>query len=417
MFPALRAAAARSTTPFCLPVKYRQHGKSIIASAEVPGKHYVAIAKKSAIEPINSLPSKKQFALDSVTKLLRLKLYIDQYNYDDIVIGFNAGASPDYNFNEDAKYLQGIDAAEGLFSFSSDGVPLSINLLPLPKQNADVVRLDVQAQSSGPITLKRTELDQLPAIYQVWLIDNYKKDSLDLRVDSNYVFNINKSDTASYGPNRFKVIVRQDPALGVHLLDFNASKANDGALIAWTTQNEENYTHFAVERSSDGGTIFNVVDSTISGGLGGYTFTDKTPPEASDQYRLKITDLNGTVSYSNVVTVMYGNTVNTISGAISIYPNPTNGVLNLSISQGESSGPNLGVQSFGTASALPANNSNSSTYSIRIVNTSGATIKTATSSTATWQDNVAALSPGTYIVTVISNNNNKLVGRSTFVKL
>jgi len=417
ILPAFKKAEAHSTEPLCLPVKYRHHDKSIIASAEVPGKHYIIRAKKSTANEINSSLSAKPVALDSVTKLLRLKLYIDQYNYDDIVIGFNAGASPAYNFNEDSKYLQGIDAAEGLSSFSSDGVPLSINLLPLPKQTADVIRLDVKAQNSGPITLKRTELDQLPAIYEVWLIDNYKKDSLDLRADSNYAFTINKSDTASFGSNRFEVVVRQNPALSVQLLDFNASKANDGAQITWTTQNEEDYTHFAVERSSDGGTTFSVMDGMISNGQGGYTYTDKTPPEASDQYRLKITDLNGTATYSNVVTVMYGNTVNTISGAISIYPNPTSGVINLSISQNEGSVSDLGVQSFGTASSLASNSSNSSSYNIRIVNTSGATIKTANSSTAKWQDNVAALSPGTYIITVISNSNNKLVGRSTFVKL
>jgi len=73
-------------------------------------------------------------SLDSVTKLLRLKLYIDQYNYDDIVIGFNSGASNAYDFNEDSKYMPGLDAEEGLASYSSDGIPLSVNLLPLPVQ-------------------------------------------------------------------------------------------------------------------------------------------------------------------------------------------------------------------------------------------------------------------------------------------
>src|ERR1700733_8227494 len=98
-------------------------------------------------------------ALDSVTELLRLKLYINRDNYDDIAIGFNSGASFAYNSNEDSKYMPGIDAPEGLASYSSDGVPLSINFLPLPAQNSEVIRLDVEAASSGNITLKRTELD------------------------------------------------------------------------------------------------------------------------------------------------------------------------------------------------------------------------------------------------------------------
>jgi hypothetical protein len=403
---AFNEAAASSTATSCRTVKYR-------SGSSVPTKALVS-DKQQGAHPGNKIAAANNAALDSVTQLLRLKLYIDQYNYDDIVIGFNAGASPLYNPYQDSKYLQGIDAPEGLSSFSSDGVPLSINLLPLPKQTPDVIRLDVEAQNSGPITLKRTELDQLPGIYEVWLIDNYKKDSLNLRTDSNYVFTINKSDTASFGANRFKVVVRQNPALALQLVDFNATKANDGAQISWTTQNEENCTHFYVERSSDGGATFIGLDSLVSSGLGNYNYIDKNPPEASDRYRLKMTDLNGTITYSNAVALMYSNSVNTISGAISIYPNPTRGVINLSISQNENAAPTLAVQSFGaTAPAIASQ----ALYSIRIVNVSGATIKSATSATATWQDNVAALSPGTYIITVVNNSSNKLVGRSTFIKL
>jgi hypothetical protein len=381
----------------------------------VRGKHYIARGKKQTGENANSLVWAKSAALDSVSQLLRLKLYVDQYNYDDIVIGFNSGATPAYDSNQDSRYLPGIDADEGLSSFSSDGVALSINLLPLPKQIPDRVRLNVQAKNSGPITLERTELDPLPNIYEVWLIDHYKKDSLDLRADSNYAFTINKSDTASFGAYRFEVVVRQNPALAVKLLDFNAVKASDGAQVTWTTQNEDNYTHFDVERSSDGGVTFSSLNSIGSSGLGSYSFTDKSPPEASDQYRLKITDLNGVASFSNAVTLMYGNTVNTITGAISIYPNPTSGIINLSISQNERPATNLSVQSIGAAQrpqgAGPA------LYNIRIVNLSGETIKSATSATGAWQDNVAAMPPGTYIITVVSNSSNKLVGRSTFVKL
>ena len=106
-----------------------------------------------------SSPKAKPAALDSVTKLLRLQLYLDQHNYDEIVIGFNSGAKTTYDFNEDSKYLQGINAAEGLSSFSSDGVPLSINLVPLPKQNPEIIKLDVEAENSVSLTFKRTQLD------------------------------------------------------------------------------------------------------------------------------------------------------------------------------------------------------------------------------------------------------------------
>jgi hypothetical protein len=409
----------------------RKSGRGKTLHQLAPGRDGLLPAKNEAsrLRPgkKDSKPGKVQHspfrrkiaAFDSVYELLRLKLYLDQYNYDDIVIGFDAGTTPVYNFNYDSRYLAGINAPEGLSSFSSDGVKLSINFLPLPKQTQEVIKLDVEAQNSGNFTMQRTELDPLPKIYELWLMDGYKKDSLDLRADSNYVLYINKSDTASFGSNRFKVIIRQNPAFAVQLLDFNATKSNPGTEITWTTQNEENYTDFAVERSSDGGATFTVLDSLISTGLGSYSFTDKTPPAASDKYRLKMTDLNGTVSYSNVVTLPYGNSGNTIAGNITIYPNPTSGTINLEIIQnGSIESTVLADQSIGaTASLAAAVNNTSTLYSIEIINISGKVIKTATSATSSWQDNVAALSPGTYIITVINNSDNKMVGRSTFVKL
>jgi len=177
---------------------------------------------------------------------------------------------------------------------------------------------------------------------------------------------------------------------------------------------------FSVERSSDGGSIFETLDSLKSTGAGDYNYTDNNPPAASDEYRLKITDLNGAVSFSNAVTLIYGNVANTISGNISIYPNPTSNIINLAINQsGNTSSTNtLTTQSTGSFPSLAASAANTNAmYNIKIVSTSGSVIKAATSSTATWQGNIASLLPGTYIITVTNNTDKKLVGRSTFVKL
>ena len=428
ILPAYKSAGAASSAKISHPVLNRM---STLSNARVlKSSHSIHIAgpniSKRAAVNLNRDPNvisnykPKPAALDSVTKLLRLQLYLDQYNYDEIVIGFNSGAKTTYDFNEDSKYLPGINAAEGLASYSSDGVPLSINLVPLPKQNPEVIKLDVEAQNSESFTFKRTQLDQIPQIYKIWLKDNYKKDSVNLRIDSDYTFNVNKSDSATFGSNRFSVIISQEPAATFKLLDFNAAKASNGAQISWDTKNEESYTIFSVERSSDGGSIFETLDSLKSTGAGDYNYTDNNPPAASDEYRLKITDLNGAVSFSNAVTLIYGNVANTISGNISIYPNPTSNIINLAINQsGNTSSTNtLTTQSTGSFPSLAASAANTNAmYNIKIVSTSGSVIKAATSSTATWQGNIASLLPGTYIITVTNNTDKKLVGRSTFVKL
>jgi hypothetical protein len=268
--------------------------------------------------------------------------------------------------------------------------------------------------------LKRTELDSIPKIYEIWLIDKYKKDSLDLRADTVYTFNIDKSDTASFGSNRFIVVVRQNPALAVHLLDFNAVKSAGGADITWLTENEENYSQFTVQRSCDAGVTFTTLTNLTSSSVGNYSFLDKTPPVASDQYRLKMTDLNGTISYSNVITLMYGNSTNTISGNISVYPNPTNTLINLSINEG-------GYNSYAGISGTQGNTltaplvagatTGAGLYKIKIINAMGEVIQTASTTTPTWLGNVGKLLPGSYIIMVTNSSNSQLVGRSTFVKL
>ncbi|MBB3054722.1 hypothetical protein FHS11_001132 [Mucilaginibacter gotjawali] len=374
---------------------------------------------KRVHQPVNQ--SALYGSLDSVTKLLRLKLYVDQYNYDDIVIGFNSGASNTYDFNEDAKYMPGLGSGEGLSSYSSDGVPLSINLLPLPVQQV-VIRLDVEAKNSGQILLEKTQLDQLPGTYSVWLIDHYLKDSLDLRANANYIFSINKADTASFGSYRFCVVVRQSqtPVPPFQLTDFNASKSGAEAEISWDAKNEANNTMFTVERSEDGGTTFRILDTLRSTSAGRYNYTDQTPPISADQYRLKIVSQSGTVSFSNMVMLQFANSINTITQNINIYPNPASNVVNLAIHR---AGANSVIDPVSTQNKITTmaqatiTANEAAVYNIKIVNISGAVIKMATAATDTWQQNITNLLPGTYIITVTNNSNNKLIGRSSFVKM
>ena len=195
---------------------------------------------------------------------MRLKLMIDNLNYDDIAFVFNSSASTKYNNNEDALYIRSDGAPEGLSSFSDDSAKLSINSLPLPGIKQQVIRLSVDATYTGTYTFQRTQLDAIPKLYDIWLMDNLKKDSLDVRANSNYVFDVDASDTTTYGSNRFALVIRQNPALMVHLLNFAATKATAGSQITWTTENEENYTNFTLERSTDGGASYTVLDGVPS---------------------------------------------------------------------------------------------------------------------------------------------------------
>ncbi|MDB5139765.1 MAG: hypothetical protein JWR12_1681 [Mucilaginibacter sp.] len=351
-------------------------------------------------------------------QLIRLKLIIDSLNYDNTVLAFNSTASTKYNAAEDSHYLPGLGGAmESLSSFSADSVPLAINSLPLPGKGQQVIRLNVTGMVNGRYTLERTALDAVPEIYEVWLMDRYKKDSLDIRNNTTYAFNINLSDTASFGRNRFQIIIRQNPALGVHLLSFSAIKETNKSQISWTTENEQNYTSFTVQRSTDNGVTFDVIGGFVSSSQGTYSLPDNNPVNGADQYRLKIEDLNGNITYSNVITLSFGSITN--ANTLSVYPNPSNGVINLSIVQNSTTN---GLSALQSANSIPGfasiNNSSPATaYDIKIISITGAVIQSATSTSANWQDNVSSLTPGTYIIQVVNKSNNKLVGKSTFVKI
>jgi hypothetical protein len=355
------------------------------------------------------------------TQFMRLKLTIDSLNYDDIALIFNASASPKYDYHEDAAFLPGNGALEGLSSFSEDSVRLAINSLPLPGLTPRVIKLDVQAYLEGTFSLDRTALGAIPKLFDIWLMDANKKDSLDMRNNSSYVFDVTASDTTSYGPNRFQLVIRQNPALMVHLLNFTGVKKNDASQIVWVTENEENYTNFAVERSTDGGNTFNIIGSVASNAQGTYSLLDSKPLNGANLYRLKIQDLNGTITYSNIVTIMYSNTTG-IASNISVYPNPSSGLVNISINAANNTANiNNGLSALQTASVTPtltsSSNTSSASYNIKIVSITGEVIKTATTTSVNWQDNVSSLSPGTYIIQVINNKDNSVVGKSTFIKL
>ncbi|HVW94580.1 MAG TPA: DUF2341 domain-containing protein [Mucilaginibacter sp.] len=331
---------------------------------------------------------------------LRLQMAKDSVNTDDVYIGLNGSAKRGYVSDEDAPYRVG-SGLVNLASFSADNVPLAINRLSYPKQ-ADTIRLRVGASSGGLYQLTMTEFEGLPDLYEVWLMDAYTKDSLDIRHNPDYAFNLYANDTASYGSSRFSLIIRQNPALALHLLDFKGSKTSSGARIDWTTENESNYTNFTVERSTDNGNSFRVVGGFASGSEGNYSLLDKNPSLGTDQYRLKMEDINGTVTYSRVVTLMYSDLSNSIAGnAVSIYPNPAINTINVAI----------------TPSTVQLQNPVAGSYNIIITSSNGTVVKKAASSQSEWQGSVENLLPGSYIVQVVDKQENKVVGKSKFVKL
>jgi hypothetical protein len=334
----------------------------------------------------------------------KLQLAKDSINTDDIVIHFTRDASTAYSPTEDAPYKQGMGSVS-LASISSNNVDLAINALPLPK-TSETIGLSVKATATGTYRLNMNNIVGIPQLFDIWLMDAYKKDSLNMRLNTAYSFQILKSDTNSFGSKRFSLVIRQNPAYAYQLLDFTAAKVTPAQVaigakqvqLTWKTKNEQNYTTFTVERSTDNGQAFEVLGGIPSSAQGTYTFPDKNPATGQNLYRLKQNDINDNVTYSKVVQVLYSDPNNNLGkGSINVYPNPANNIINLTIS--------------------PSYDVTGTNYNIRVTNSTGMVVKEVTSAQPQWQSSVSNLLIGTYFIEVVNNKDKSLIGKTKFVKL
>ena len=179
---------------------------------------FLASCQKDSVAPVTPTSKVSQKTTTTTTVLnqdtantaikgyLRLQLAEDAVNTDAVLIDFNPAAKTTYVKNEDALTFQGFGAVS-LSSLSSDNVALAINAVPLTKTGL-TIGLEVNAKASGVYKLNLTAISSVPASFNIWLKDKYKKDSLDFRHNPSYAFNISTTDAATYGSQRFSLVIR-----------------------------------------------------------------------------------------------------------------------------------------------------------------------------------------------------------------
>jgi hypothetical protein len=118
--------------------------------------------------------------------------------------------------------------------------------------------------------------------------------------------------------------------LPVQLLSFTAARQGTAVRTAWATASEKNSAHFVVQRSADGRTFSDVQQVAAQGNSlsrHDYTALDAQPLPGLSYYRLRQVDLDGTVAYSPVATVRFGDALAAPAPAPTLvaYPNPSAG--------------------------------------------------------------------------------------------
>ena len=109
--------------------------------------------------------------------------------------------------------------------------------------------------------------------------------------------------------------------LPIELLYFDAQVSGDDVVCNWATATELNNDYFTVERSADGGTFTSIGEVDGAGSSQqtlSYAFTDAEPLSGVSYYRLRQTDLDGTETWTNVVSVW----IDAPNGDLLVYPNP-----------------------------------------------------------------------------------------------
>lgn len=118
--------------------------------------------------------------------------------------------------------------------------------------------------------------------------------------------------------------------LPLDLLSFKGKQNAEGITLNWQTANEQNVSHFIVEKSSDVADKFVEIGKikAIGNNKGTpqyYSLFD-VQPSSLNYYRLKIVDNDGQFRYSKILAFKRNNASKDL---ISFYPNPANTVLNV----------------------------------------------------------------------------------------
>lgn len=117
--------------------------------------------------------------------------------------------------------------------------------------------------------------------------------------------------------------------LPLTLLSFTGRQEGDKNILSWQTSDEVNTKEFVIEWSADGHTylpIGTVPAASHSTGKLDYSYTHEPAPVGNDLYRLRMVDLDGNFTYSNIVLLkVSGNTA-----PLTVWPNPVrDGTVNI----------------------------------------------------------------------------------------
>jgi hypothetical protein len=134
----------------------------------------------------------------------------------------------------------------------------------------------------------------------------------------------------------------------VQLLNFSAECQENKMAVEWSTASEINNQDFELQRSEDGSSFKTIalikgqVNSTMQHN---YQYTDMNVAARTVYYRLKQSDVNGQLHYSNIIKVNNACNPAQFRNFISFYPNPASGTT-ITIKYSVQSNEEIGIKAY-----------------------------------------------------------------------
>ncbi|HEX8278776.1 MAG TPA: T9SS type A sorting domain-containing protein, partial [Segetibacter sp.] len=134
-------------------------------------------------------------------------------------------------------------------------------------------------------------------------------------------------ETYAYGQEIY--ISVENSVLPLRALKLSGHLSNNNSILEWTLGNEQNSSHFILERSSDGTMFSSVAKIAVKENTNSkQNYTDSKVERLSTDklyYRVKQVDKDGLSSYSNIVLI----NLNDLKPSITVAPNPVKDVLHI----------------------------------------------------------------------------------------
>jgi hypothetical protein len=225
--------------------------------------------------------------------------------------------------------------------------------------------------SSFPIVLHTDGFFGSPSSQYTWN-DNSTADSLEITGTGTYSVTVSFPDGCSISD---AITVALSSTLPVTLVDFAAKANGCQTQVRWKVADAINFSHFEVERSSDGLNFTPVADLPYSGNTD-YSYTDMAPENGTNYYRLRLVDIDAHYTYSKTVAANTSCNMNLVK----VYPTFTTGKVQVVLPQGYESAKiylvnaagqriiPLLLSSTGTVRSVSLEGLPAATYVLQVVN-------------------------------------------------